>query len=270
MPRDNSMPPVSAHRHMASSYHTVVAIDRHAGVDMAIYDTYTTRSRVPQGVALKRRQSEGLFRYGLAHSPREAPRILEIGPGDGDIAALCADAGHPYIAVEGSEEVARALRQRGTVVHHHCVPPLPNALSRDFSCCFLLHVIEHMPSPMAAAELVEQIRLVLRPGGALVVACPDFLGWGARFYDCDYTHTYPLTRRRLLRLLADQGLQVVVDTTYRGAWFGAPSILLSGLVRLAYPPLLDRLIGRHVPGDVINRGALTFLPNLLAVAIRPA
>lgn len=235
---------------------------------MTIYDTYATRSRVGAGVALKRRQSERLFRLGLAHSPRAAPRILEIGPGDGDIAALCADAGHPYVAVEGSEPVAVALQRRGVVVHRHYVPPLPMGL-RDFSCCFLLHVIEHMPSPAAAAELIDEVRDALRPGGALVVACPDYLAWGARFYDCDYTHTYPLTRRRLVRLLQDQGLRVVVDTAYSGAWFGASSVALSGLVRLAYPQWLDRLLGHRIPGDVAQRGALSFLSNLLAVAVKP-
>jgi len=235
---------------------------------MTIYETYATRSRVAAGVALKQRQSARLWRYGLAHSPRDAPRILEIGPGDGSIAALCADAGHPYVAVEGNEQVVRALRQRGLFVHQRYVPPLPDNLPRDFSCCFLLHVIEHMPSPVAAAQLLQEIRSALRPGGALVVACPDYLGWGARFYDCDYTHTYPLTRRRLLRLLADHGLQVVVDTSYSGAWFGTSSMLLSGLVRALYPPLVDRLVGRALPDDVLNRGALTFLPNLLAVAVK--
>jgi len=237
---------------------------------MAIYETYAARSRVRAGVALKQRQSERLWRYGLAHSPGDAPRVLEIGPGDGGIAALCSEAGHPYVAVEGNEQVARTLRQRGLVVHQRYVPPLPDNLPQDFSCCFLLHVIEHMPSPVAAAQLLQEIRVALRPGGALVVACPDYLGWGTRFYDCDYTHTFPLTRRRLLGLLADHGFQAVLDTTYSGAWFGTGSMLLSGLVRLVYPPLIDRLIGRHVPGDVLNRGALTFLPNLLAVAVKRA
>jgi SAM-dependent methyltransferase len=209
-----------------------------------------------------------LFEYGLAHSQPRARRILEIGPGDGDIARLCADSGYPYEAIEGSAGVVTALRRDGHTVHQGYAPPLPETLAQGFTCCFLLHVIEHMPSPAVAAQLIEEIRARLRPGGALVVACPDYAQWGARFYDCDYTHTFPVTRRRLRQLLSDQGLSVVVETRYSGIWFGTSSWLLATMVRMAYPAFVDGLIGAHIPGDVVNRGALAFMPNLLAVAVK--
>src|SRR5262245_24157601 len=185
---------------------------------MTAYETYASRPRVQAGVALKLRQSRKLFEYAMARCLQDSPRILEIGPGDGDIALLCAGAGLPYVAIEGNDRVALALRARGHAVHQAYVPPVPSTVQHDFSCCFLLQVLEHMPSPAAAAQLVEEIRSRLRPAGALVVACPDYLRWGARFYDCDYTHTFPLTRRRLRGLLADQGMRVVAETTYSGAW----------------------------------------------------
>jgi SAM-dependent methyltransferase len=235
---------------------------------LAIYDTYASRDRIRVGVALKERQNERIFALGLMHSPQQPARILEIGPGDGYIAGLATQAGLRYVSVEGSATTADGLRARGYDVHSGLVPPLPPSLSGTFTCCFLLHVIEHMPEPAKAAMLVEEIRRVLVPGGTLVVACPDYARWGSDFYDADYTHCYPMTRRRLSQLLADHGFHVVHHTIYTGSLFGYAGLPLSWLARLLYPRGVDGLVGRFVPRDVLNRGRLTFLPNLLTIATR--
>ena len=235
---------------------------------MAIYDTYASRGRVKAGVALKERQNQKIFALGLLHSPRPA-RILEIGPGDGYLAALATAAGLGYVAVEGSAATADGLRARGFEVHCGYVPRLPASLSGKFTCCFLLHVIEHMPEPTKAARLIEEIRQALVPGGSLVVACPDYTRWGRDFYDADYTHCYPMTRRRLSQLLVDHGFHVVHHTIYTGSLFGYAGLPVSWLARILYSRLADDLFGRFVPRDVLNRGLLAFLPNLLTVAKRP-
>ena len=120
--------------------------------------------------------------------------------------------------------------------------------------------------------MIEEIREALVPGGALVVACPDSVRWGSHFYDCDYTHSYPMTRRRLSQLLADHGFHVVHHTIYTGSIFGYAGLPVSWLAKILYPRLADDLFGRFVPGDVLNRGLLTLLPNLLTVGrtIAPA
>jgi SAM-dependent methyltransferase len=235
---------------------------------LGIYDTYAARDRVKAGVALKERQNRKIFALGLLHGPREAPRILEIGPGDGHIAAFAAAAGLGYVAVEGSAATAEGLRARGFEVHCSYAPPLPASLAGPFTCCFLLHVIEHMPEPAKAARLIEEIRLALVPGGTLVVASPDYLRWGSDFYDADYTHCYPMTRRRVSQLLADHGFQVVHHTIYIGAIFGYAGLPVSWLGRILYSRLADGLFGRFVPRDILNRGLLAFLPNLLTIAKR--
>jgi SAM-dependent methyltransferase len=236
---------------------------------MAVYDQYSNRSRVKSGVAIKARQNRVIFDLGLANSTGLPVRILEIGPGDGYIADFSVSSGVSYTAVEGSLAVADRLRARGFDVHVGYVPPLPASISGPFSCCYLLHVLEHMQSPREASELMDAVFKLLAPGGALVIACPDYGRWGTHFYDCDYTHSYPLTRRRLTQLLKDHGFELAHHTVYCGPYFGYRSLPVSWLAKLAYPGLLDDLLGRVVPGDVLNRGLLTFLPNLLTVARRP-
>ena len=145
----------------------------------------------------------------------------------------------------------------------------PQGVSGRFSNCFLLHVLEHMPDHRAASTLFREVREVLLPGGTFVVACPDYSRWGSDFYDCDYTHCYPLTRRRLRQIALDHGFEVVAQTVYCGPVFGWPGLVLAWFARLLYPRFVDDLISDHVPRDAINRGLLTFLPNLLMIARRP-
>ena len=233
---------------------------------MALYDQYAARPRVQAGVDLKRRTNCAILDLALRHCTDVTPRVLEIGPGDGYIAEHAARRGCDYVAIEGSASVAEPLQDRGIAVHLGYVPPLPAGIDGDFGVCVMLHVIEHMPGPGVAAELIDALRQRLRPTGVLAIACPDYGAWGSRFYDCDYTHSYPMTRRRLRQLLQDQGMEVLQETVYVGARFGRRWLPLSWLARFAYPQVLDQLVGDRVPRDLLNRGVLTFLPNLLTLA----
>lgn len=236
---------------------------------MAVYDNYAVRKRIKGGLAIKERQNRVIFKHGLTYSAPGTVRILDIGPGDGAIAELSLIAGFTYTAVEGSQGVAASLGQRGIDVHCAYVPPLPPSVRGPYTSCFLLHVLEHMPNPQAASLLLEQIHAVLAPGGALVIACPDYVRWGSDFFDCDYTHAYPVTRRRLLQLASDHGYRVVHQTIYCGPIFGNAGLPLAWMARLAYPRVIDGIVGAAVPSDALNRGRLTFLPNLLTVLQRP-
>lgn len=235
---------------------------------MAIYDGYAVRGRIGAGVAIKQRQAETIFNLGLSCARSPTGGVLEIGPGDGYIAELSRSATLDYSAIEGSDAVADGLESKGFNVLRGYVPPMPARLASGYRCCFLLHVLEHMKTAVEAAQVVSEIHDRLAPGGTIVIACPDYSRWGHYFYDCDYTHAYPVTRRRLDQLLRDQGFEVVHHTVYVGPVFGYIGVPISWLAKLLYWPLLDDLIGPRLK-DVLNRGFLTFLPNILTVARRP-
>lgn len=87
------------------------------------------------------------------------------------------------------------------------------------------HVIEHIPHPLAPAVLREWFR-VLKPGGVMVLECPDFdegirqylagdnnlLGsiYGWQRYDGD-THFYGYNPSRLSALLIETGFKDVIS-----------------------------------------------------------
>lgn len=195
--------------------------------------------------------------------------MFEVGPGDGYIAEIARVRGAGYRALERNSRIGESMRSRGFDVECVSVPPVPR-MKEASDACFLLHVIEHMGSVGDAASLVQGLRENLRAGGVLVVATPDYASWGYRFFDCDYTHSFPFTRRRLGQLLQDHEFEVVEETFYSGAVFGTLAQVLGGICRIAYPQWVDQLIGKAIPRDILNRGLLTFLPCLVTIAVRKA
>ncbi|SOD40090.1 methyltransferase domain-containing protein [Nitrosovibrio sp. Nv4] len=231
---------------------------------MTIYNQYTKRDRFRVGIKIKLRQARSIYELGICHF-NNPKHILEIGPGDGYIAALTRDDGFSYTAVEGSDSVASRLRNEGFSVVQSYVPPLPPEI-RGSQICFLLHVIEHLTSAAEASQLISQIRSALDEDGILVIACPDYVKWGHYFFDCDYTHAMPFTRRRLQQLLRDHQFEIVEETIYSGPLFGYRSLLLAWFAKLFYPQIVDDVVGRFIKRDALSRGLFTLLPNLLVVA----
>lgn len=231
---------------------------------MAIYDQYTKRDRFAAGIKIKLHQAQRIYDKGIINYKGNPKRIFEIGPGDGYIAALTRNAGLSYTGIEGSDSVAARLETEGYTIVRSYVPPLPSVIN-GFQICFMLHVIEHMKGAAEAAQLISQIWTALDDGGILVIACPDYVRWGNYFFDCDYTHSMPFTRRRLRQLLQDHQFEIIEETIYSGPLFGYRGLPLAWLAKLIYPQIVDDVVGRFIEKDSLNRGLLTFLPNLLIV-----
>jgi hypothetical protein len=154
------------------------------------------------------RQNRFLLRLIARHLPSPtSPSVLEIGPGHGAFARACKEHGFPYEAVEANPSMAERLQQDGFQVSVSAVPPLPAGERR--SVIVMQHVLEHMQSVDAALSLVSQCASRLVPGGVVIVCGPDITVMKDDFFDCDYTHVFPTSGRRLRQLLHDGGFEVV-------------------------------------------------------------
>jgi 2-polyprenyl-3-methyl-5-hydroxy-6-metoxy-1,4-benzoquinol methylase len=96
-------------------------------------------------------------------------RLLDVGTGQGDFAAL-AKKHFEVEATEISSEGARLARERhGVVVHHGDLIDLGLPAER-YDALTLWHVLEHLVNPR---EVAAECRRLLKPRGLMVIAVPN-------------------------------------------------------------------------------------------------
>jgi SAM-dependent methyltransferase len=148
-------------------------------------------------------------------------RLLDFGCGAGGYVARMAAAGWDAQGMDMSPEVVQAARAAGLTVQQGTLPgaQLPEA---SFDTVTLWQVIEHMPSPKATLLAVHRL---LRPGGQLLVVCPDLESSPARkfqgyWYGLDLPrHLTHFSRATLRRHVEAAGFEVMrMLSRARPAW----------------------------------------------------
>lgn len=183
------------------------------------------KAEQPTGLGMRfmRRASERMLAFADV-APNAS--VLEIGPGRGEFAELCLQRKLQYHAVEPNAKLAESLRSRGASVVCARVPPLP-ALDRKFDLVAMINVMEHMNGLEQALDIACQIRQVLNPGGKFLIHCPDYLSWRLHFFNCDFSHNYVTSRRRLDQLLVNAGYADIRSRYMSGPFIGAGAVILS-------------------------------------------
>lgn len=136
-------------------------------------------------------------------------RVLDIGCGRGVLLRSLLARGFTCDGFELSQQAASGLHSE---VRLSIGATLEDAgYSNDsFDMVVLWHVLEHLPDP---DRTLEEIRRILKPGGLLVVAVPNFSSWQARvtgrfwFHLDPPRHLHHFSRFGLRRLLTRGGFQ---------------------------------------------------------------
>jgi SAM-dependent methyltransferase len=172
--------------------------------------------------------------------------LVEVGPGFGTFAALAAGSGAfaRVVAVEPTPQLAAACRARGVEVVERRVEDAADELPpADVVVAF--EVVEHLFDP---GRFVADCARVLRPGGLLVLSCPNAAGFdiqalGAESLAVDPEHVNLFTPSSLAGLLGRHGFTVVSSTTpgRLDAEF-VRDAARAGRVDLAGQPLLRRVL----------------------------
>jgi SAM-dependent methyltransferase len=138
-------------------------------------------------------------------------RILDVGCGRGILPALMRERGWEAHALEFSATAARHVRELGLPLFIGDFLHSPYA-DDSFDAVVLWHALEHLSDPSAALRRAHQI---LRPGGLLVIAVPNFESVQARvggrhWFHLDVPrHYYHFGLGVLRRLLEDHGFSVL-------------------------------------------------------------
>jgi 2-polyprenyl-3-methyl-5-hydroxy-6-metoxy-1,4-benzoquinol methylase len=158
---------------------------------------------------------------------RQSGKILDIGCGAGYFLHEAGEAGFDPEGVEFSREAAAFGRN-----HWDLRIADGDALSADlaeesFDIVTMWQVLEHLPK---AAATLARVRTLLRPGGLLVAAVPNFGSWQAgifkgRWYHLDVPrHQFHFDTRALRHLLEQQGFRV------RGVDYRSPEHNWAGIM----------------------------------------
>jgi SAM-dependent methyltransferase len=141
------------------------------------------RSLFNHGMALVTALRAELPPYG-AFRRRAAGRLLDVGCGRGDLAARFLAHGWSAVGLDVSPEAVESARAAGVdaVEGTLTTASWPDA---SFDLIVMNHSLEHMPNPM---EALRRARALLRPGGTLIVAVPNWACWQRRVFGTYWLH----------------------------------------------------------------------------------
>ena len=234
---------------------------------MPYYHGYFERPVTKLGTRLLKviyRKLFAVIRRFLAYGSR----VLDVGSGRGELADLCVQSRVRYTGIEPNDVMRSALEQRGFQIRKEPAPPLlfPD---ESFDLVIAAYVIEHLSGPLEAFHLLEESFRVLAPGGTIAVAVPDFMRLGREFWNIDYTHTFPTTRRGAERMLEDAGFKLEAIREHSGPLFGPARYIINGLLRIYPYGLLQVLLGRVVPRRYFYKFRVSFVQCIILIGRKP-
>ena len=164
-------------------------------------------------------------------------RLLDIGCNEGRSLVLYARNG--FATVEGLETnpvAAEAARAKGFVVHGDELEDFrPN---QPYDVAVLSNVLEHALDP---AEMLRQVRRILKPGGQLWISCPNAASWqrslfGRRWINWHVPfHIVHFTDATLDRMLDASGFTSLERVQMTPALWFADSMLATLVARRGHP-----------------------------------
>lgn len=191
--------------------------------------------------------------------------ILEIGPGQGLLAQIFIHSGFSrFDASEPNPLMNSQLADMGIrAVSNYTVPPI-QAPDCSYDALILADVLEHLTDAASAQEFAKEAVRVLRPGGIVAIISPDHLDWGEDFFNCDFTHNYVTTMRRVRQLLCDCGFRIAGRRYTYGPLSGIVGFLASRCVKA----LTFLASGARSDNDKSYKLRLTFLRRLTIIGIK--
>jgi len=190
-------------------------------------------------------------------------QVLEIGPGKGGFARACHEKKITYQAVEANKALAEELRKEGFSVKTGAVPPIP--MEGLFDVVFMDQVLEHMPNAKTTLELLESCHLRLKKNGKLIIAAPDYSIFKEDFFNCDYSHEFPVSTERLRQILEDSGFNIIEIGYFTLTLNGyIPCLIAAIIAKVAWKTgMLSLFFGSRA-----YKIKISTLPSVYAIAVK--
>ncbi|MEW5739880.1 MAG: class I SAM-dependent methyltransferase [Myxococcota bacterium] len=137
-----------------------------------------------------------LQRARFVESVKPKGRLLDYGAGSGAFARFMAGRGFDAVGLE-PYSLGTTLEEAGLKLIRAPLAQVKGSLG-TFDVITLWHVLEHLEHPV---ELLQELRGLLAPGGALVVSVPNFSSWQSGVFTGGWFHLDP--PRHLLQFEPD-------------------------------------------------------------------
>jgi len=235
---------------------------------VAFYDQLYACSPTRLGQKMNVRMAQ--MHWGeICRFAQDRSSVAEIGPGTGEFAATCLPIVQRYQAVDANEHVCRVIRELGGTAVCSFVPPLPFA-SDSAAIVYASSVIEHMPDPGKALHLLEEMKRVAQPNGVVVVYAPDILACGQHFWNSEYSHAFPTSRRRLLQMAADAGLVVLCAEYCYGPFCGPVAAAVGAAMRFFPDGLASVATLGLIEQERFYKTRTALMRSILLIARKPS
>jgi len=197
------------------------------------YEPNVGERRPSLGERLGSLQRQAIVRFGPYREVwrRHPGRLLDVGCGTGDLAAIFARRGWSAAGIEPSTTAAEHARAIGVEAVTGTLADAPWD-DGEFDAILFNHSLEHIDEP--AQALAEAARL-LRPGGLLAIAVPNFGSWHRRLFGSAW---FQLDLPRHLQHFDRDSLSALVESaSLRPVEISAASMRPSPLGSIQYATL---------------------------------
>ncbi|MBI5788740.1 MAG: class I SAM-dependent methyltransferase [Candidatus Schekmanbacteria bacterium] len=232
---------------------------------MKFFDHYFEGNVSDIGLLIEKKQNKYIFSHINTFIRDKNVNLLEIGTGKGHFARTCKGKSINYVGIEPNEKQADTLKKEGFEITCCYIPPIP-CKDNFFNIIYCAHVLEHMNDFKMAQNMIQEIYNKLTVNGYIVIVGPNYLDWRDEFFNCDFTHNYVTTPRRVAQLLTDNGFQVVDTLLFSGFLFGGKRFIVKYLNRLYPWKWFDVLFGKYFHAGFFYKAKLTFSENFLIIA----
>jgi 2-polyprenyl-3-methyl-5-hydroxy-6-metoxy-1,4-benzoquinol methylase len=191
--------------------------------DESYYEHHLVYEEASDSVALQQANSaDNHANRSLLQRLPSGARLLDIGCGFGAFVAVATKYGLDAYGVDFNAnqiEVGRRVYNLRDRLHVGRVEQLPQLLLEEgYDAVTMFEVIEHVEDPRA---LLESALRLLKPGGMLVISCPNDARWqplGRIFVDYPPHHLTRWSPKSITWLMRDLGLEdirVQIDSKFR-------------------------------------------------------
>ncbi|TXD49983.1 class I SAM-dependent methyltransferase [Polaribacter sp. IC073] len=140
----------------------------------------------------------------------EAKTILDVGAGTGDFLKVCKNNNWQVLGIEPSLDARNIAEKKGI----HLNEKLSDITSQQFDVITLWHVLEHVEN---LKDTIKTLKSLLKAGGRIVVAVPNYKSCDANFYKEDWAaydvprHLWHFSQTSIHKLFCE--VEMIVEDT---------------------------------------------------------